>query len=201
MATANPPSDPDPLKHEKAELRRELRRRLLLRDPVAAARDSAALVLALADCLPPGPVLAYVPLAGEPALRPLLEELARAGRLLLPRVSADGLRIHPISRLESLVSGRMGLWEPPPDWPEGALGDLAAVVVPGLGFSLEGGRLGRGGGYYDRLLAALPTSTRRIAALFPEQLVEQLPEEAHDRRVELLLLPDRRIRVVPPGGR
>lgn len=66
-------------------------------------------------------------------------------------------------------------------------GELAAIVVPGVAFTLDGARLGRGGGHYDRLLAA--NETRRdpavtVGVCLVEFVVESLPIEPHDRRVD-----------------
>jgi 5-formyltetrahydrofolate cyclo-ligase len=57
---------------------------------------------------------------------------------------------------------------------------LDAVVVPGMAFDRQGGRLGRGAGVYDRFLARLPERTLRIGLIPSALLVERLPTEPHD---------------------
>jgi 5-formyltetrahydrofolate cyclo-ligase len=69
-----------------------------------------------------------------------------------------------------------------------------AVLVPGLGFDVNGGRLGRGGGFYDRLLAA--GTACRVGVAFECQVVEALPLEPHDRRMEFIITEQR---VLAPG--
>ena len=64
-------------------------------------------------------------------------------------------------------------------------GDI--MLLPGLAFTLDGERLGYGGGYYDRYLAALAERPLCIGICFKEQLVESLPAEPTDQRVDLLL--------------
>ena len=61
------------------------------------------------------------------------------------------------------------------------------MVVPGLAFTLDGRRLGYGGGYYDRFLAALPASATTVGLCFREQLVDDLPLDPHDLAVALVI--------------
>jgi 5-formyltetrahydrofolate cyclo-ligase len=61
------------------------------------------------------------------------------------------------------------------------------VVVPGLAFTLDGRRLGQGGGHYDRFLARLRADCTTVGAAFAEQLVDDLPTEPHDIRVDMVV--------------
>jgi 5-formyltetrahydrofolate cyclo-ligase len=77
------------------------------------------------------------------------------------------------------------------------------VVVPGVAFSQDGHRLGRGGGHYDATLAQMPRAVR-LGVAFEAQLVAELPREPHDAPLDavvtesrVLLLP--RVRRDPPG--
>lgn len=63
------------------------------------------------------------------------------------------------------------------------VGEIDAVVVPGVAFDREGRRLGRGGGFYDRLLVRLSERCPAIGFAFAAQLVDRVPEEPHDLRV------------------
>jgi len=60
-------------------------------------------------------------------------------------------------------------------------------VVPGLGFTADGKRLGRGGGYYDATLKAGSAGSRRVGLAFAEQLVEDLPTDEHDMDLHLVV--------------
>ncbi len=90
---------------------------------------------------------------------------------------------------KQLKKGRFGIREPIESCPEIALNRLDFVLVPGIAFDLQGRRLGRGKGYYDRLLAEVRGKTCGVA--FDEQIVEQLPVEPHDIHVNCILTPTR----------
>ena len=63
---------------------------------------------------------------------------------------------------------------------------IAAILVPGLAFTKEGARLGRGVGFYDRYLAKHPEALR-IGVAFEEQVTQKIPTEAWDERLDILL--------------
>ncbi|MFC5701830.1 5-formyltetrahydrofolate cyclo-ligase [Cohnella faecalis] len=129
----------------------------------------------------------------------LLFELAlRAGdRIVAPRmVSSDSgrsLELREVRSMASFISGKWGVPEPDPArttrYPESA--PLDVVLVPGLAFDRFGGRLGYGGGFYDRLYAAETTGlregTRWIGFAYSLQVTEErLPKESHDLRMDAL---------------
>jgi 5-formyltetrahydrofolate cyclo-ligase len=64
------------------------------------------------------------------------------------------------------------------------------VVVPGVAFTSDGARLGRGGGHYDQLLARRVGEVR-VGIAFDLQIVPAIPEEAHDERMDLVVTPSR----------
>jgi len=64
---------------------------------------------------------------------------------------------------------------------------LDLVVVPGLAFTADGRRLGQGGGHYDRFLTRLRAGCTTVGAAFAEQLVDDLPTEPHDVRLDLVV--------------
>jgi len=68
--------------------------------------------------------------------------------------------------------------------------EIEVILVPGLAFTREGQRLGRGGGNYDRYLALLPASTLKMGVCFALQIVETLPAEPHDQPVDAVATED-----------
>jgi len=129
---------------------------------------------------------AYNPLPDEPDLQPFGWLADRT--LLLPRMNGDTLAFHEVRSPADLVAGRFGVFEPDPDnCPLADPRDADVIFVPGVAFTAEGGRLGRGRGYYDRLLALLPASVLRAGVCFRTQLLESIPLEPHDQGVDIVL--------------
>ncbi|UXY20326.1 5-formyltetrahydrofolate cyclo-ligase [Streptomyces cynarae] len=144
-------------------------------------------------------VAAYVSVGSEPGTLALLEALrVRGVRVLLPVLLPDNdLDWGTYAGPESLVSvrhgGRMALLEPAGErlGPE-AVREADAVLLPGLAVDARGMRLGRGGGSYDRVLSRLERAGAEpvlVVLLYDAEVVERVPEEAHDRPVHAVVTP------------
>jgi 5-formyltetrahydrofolate cyclo-ligase len=176
------------VREAKAALRKEMKARLRDRPAAAGAEESRRICDWLRPRLGKGNVAAFYPLPGEVDVRPLLAELATAGRLLLPRVEGVSLTLHRVDDLSTLAPGPLGLLEPSGEHSQVDAAELAVVLVPGLAFTRAGARLGRGKGFYDRLLAGLPEGCGTIGVGFSDQVVPSLPVEAHDRPLGAVVL-------------
>lgn len=166
-----------------------LRAKITCMTPPAMA-DASEKIRAQIPCLPrwreARTVAAYAPLPGEPDLRPL--DWADAMRLLLPRIEGDNLVFHHVTRPADLRPGAFGVPEPDPaSCPVADASVADIIIVPGLGFTVGGARIGRGRGYYDRFLASLPPRVLRVGVCFREQIVAELPREPHDEAVDIVL--------------
>jgi 5-formyltetrahydrofolate cyclo-ligase len=132
-------------------------------------------------------VMAFSGIRGEPDTDGLHERITADGKVLvLPAI--EGERIVPRRVGDGLRPGALGVREPTGDSVDPA--DIDLVVVPGMAFSPDGARLGRGGGHYDRFLAGLPERCAAIGVCFAEQLVDELPCEPHDRIVDAVVSDD-----------
>ena len=122
----------------------------------------------------------------------ILERILRDGkRLLVPRTLKDGQMLAvEIKSLDDLVPGRFGLREPASRLESDLVPDL--VLVPGVAFSPAGDRVGFGKGYYDRCLSKYPEALR-AALCFEVQLFEDIPAEAFDIPMDLILTEKREI--------
>lgn len=174
----------------KDEIRAEMRaRRRALPDGARAAASAAvcARLLARDDvravCAARRPVAVYLATRDELDLTAFIAALWRRGVPVavpcwLPQAGAYGLGAYDAST--RLVAGAFRIREPAAPQPV-APEDVAAWIVPGLAFTRAGGRIGYGGGWFDRLLLqAAPTAvTLGVAHAF--QIVDALPAEAHDR--------------------
>jgi 5-formyltetrahydrofolate cyclo-ligase len=182
-----------------------------------AARSSAAAarLLALPELaeLAGRTIAGYVAVKGEldPASA-LAHVTAHGGRVALPRVCAEAprLRFHEIEAgaAPPAPTGPFGLCEPDAARPEVPIGQLDFVLVPGLAFDAQGGRLGFGGGYYDGALATAREAGRPalIGLAYDFQIVDACPVGPGDLPVDLVVTEARVLRraaapaVHAPGG-
>lgn len=131
-------------------------------------------------------VLLYAAMADEVDPAGLVAPLARRGvRTLFPRVHGDRLELVAASDLLTLRLGSHGIREPVGPAMDPELVDVA--VIPGVAFDLTGGRIGQGGGHYDRLLPLLSGRTVRIGACFACQVVPRVPRAGHDEPVDVVV--------------
>jgi 5-formyltetrahydrofolate cyclo-ligase len=188
----------------KVALREECRRRL--RDLPASERDAdserirqhcralpewgAARVLAL-----------YHPRPDEPDLWPLAAIAWAEGRqVVLPShdPARGAYRWRRVTGPGDLVTGRFGIPEPAPCCEEVVTPLLDLAFVPGLGFSEDGVRLGRGQGFYDRLLESF--RGRSFGVAFDRQLLPRIPREDHDFGLDGVIIPSG-CRFAPTGAK
>lgn len=214
MHTGSPPTPsadggPTPTPGDDvADAKTQVRRRLAAgrRERPAAERDAARAAIAghltavLSSCRR---VAAYLPLSTEPLPPTFAADLAAAGvTVLLPIVTgaspldwalADG----------PVTTGSRGISEPtgPRLGPE-AVATCDVVLVPALAVDHAGGRLGRGGGHYDRTLAPLPARRADgrpwlVAVVFDDEFLDRVPTDALDRPVDAVVTPSGGLRELP----
>lgn len=153
---------------------------------------AAANLLGLEEVRAASAVGLYAPLADEVDPQPAATALRELGvAVVLPRVTGDHLELVEVDDLRDLRPGFRGVLEP-----QGAAGrpEVEVLVVPGLAFDRRGGRLGQGGGHYDRLLADLPAATLRVGLSFACQVVDEVPREPHDEPIDVLVTEEEVVR-------
>jgi 5-formyltetrahydrofolate cyclo-ligase len=113
---------------------------------------------------------------------------------MIPKVGKDGLEIYEIKSMDELSPGYMGIPEPEPR-PETMrrLDDIDMVVIPGVAFDGKGSRLGYGKGYYDKLLSKMKKKIPIVAPAYEEQVVEYIPSEPHDIKIDKIVTDERTI--------
>jgi 5-formyltetrahydrofolate cyclo-ligase len=136
-------------------------------------------------------VLLFAPLPDEVNLWPLLEYALAGGKTVaLPRLAVDkncyaAAQVTDLQR--DLVAGAFGIREPAAACAEIPLAKIDLALVPGVGFDPRGHRLGRGKGFYDRLLAEV--GGRKCGLALDEQITAALPTEEHDVGMDVVLTP------------
>ena len=134
-------------------------------------------------------VLLYHALPDEPDLQSLLDEgLLRGKQLLLPVVVGDDLVLKHFKGKDSLCEGAFHILEPVgEDFPLEQYHQIDLALIPGMAFDYAGHRLGRGKGYYDRLLPRIPQAYK-LGVCFPFQLLDSIPSEPHDIPVREVII-------------
>jgi len=176
---------------EKARAREIIRKRLGAIDNQERARKSrqaARHLLALPEIEEAEVVLAYASLPDEVDTVPVMTRLlTQAKRVLLPRVCATGLELIEVSSLTHDVSiGAYGILEPV-SGETVSVAEVDFAIIPGRAFGLRGERIGRGKGYYDRLMSREDFGAHRCGYCFACQILDDIPMDEQDIPVETIV--------------
>ncbi len=175
---------------DRQELRTLIRARRENISVIQAAELSARIaerVLTMPEYRAANTVMCYASVLGEVQTAALNARILEDGKeLLLPRIDREThtMQAVPARDLSTLRRSAIGVPEP-----TGEAGvdpaSIDLVLVPGIAFDRRGGRVGFGGGYYDRFL--LETKALRVALAFEMQLVEDTRPEPHDQAMDMLV--------------
>ncbi len=128
-------------------------------------------------------VLLYHSLPDEVNTHQLIQSLSHSKTILLPTVVGDELELHLYDEQTLTPDSTYGIMESKGVlFPRERYEEIDIAIIPGMAFTTDGKRLGRGKGYYDRLLPQLKCPL--IGLAFPFQIVEDIPCEAHDHRLD-----------------
>lgn len=130
-------------------------------------------------------VALFASLNDEPDTTAWLDHWSQSKQLVIPRVEGEVMHLYPY-RAEQMALGSFGILEPQhslriaPD-------KIDLMIIPGVAFTPTGIRCGRGKGYYDKYLPQLRPEVVKVGVCYRHQLVEELPLEAHDIRVDKII--------------
>ena len=141
-------------------------------------------------------ILFFAPLPDELDVWPMLElSVALGTNCALPFYDAEK-KNYVARRLKNLatdiVIGKFGVREPVATCEEIPLNQFDLVLVPGMAFDLTGNRMGRGQGFYDRIL--MDVSGIKCGVAYDFQLLEKIPTESHDAKVDFIFTPSRGVK-------
>ena len=130
----------------------------------------------------------YYGISPEVETKFFLRKILKDKKIYLPRVEPKKrlslCRVHSLSR--DLKKGAYNIREPRAFCEKRPASRMDIIVVPGVAFDKQGGRLGRGGGYYDRLLRKVKKAAT-IGVCFREQIVKKVPMEKQDVKVDRVI--------------
>ncbi|CAN5520118.1 MAG: 5-formyltetrahydrofolate cyclo-ligase [Actinomycetota bacterium] len=196
----------DPLPEAKRRMRAEvLRRRESLGEEARGSLGAKVLdrIKSLPAYRSAAAILAFSGFGSELDTEGFLRSVLEDGKVLaLPRVvREDGARLelHAVESLgRDLRPGTWGILEPRGDLPKIRISEVDFALIPGVAFDGKGGRLGYGGGFYDKLLANLDERPELVAGAFGVQIVAEVPKEPHDIALDLTVT---ETSCFPPGER
>ena len=174
---------------DKKELRRQIRekkRAMTEAQIVAASERLGELFLNCPEYQAAKTIYGYLPYNQEVRTVPMLEQAMKDGkRVAVPKCYGDQMRFIYMEDLSLVDNGYANIPEPIADEPV-ADDPTALVLMPGLAFTEEGNRMGYGGGFYDKFLAAEPNHPT-VALCYSFQMVEDIPTEDYDIPVDRVL--------------
>jgi len=137
-------------------------------------------------------IAAFLSDGSEPDLAPWLKMLLNSGKkVFLPRTTTDGYGYEMAEaslQPDKLRIGQYGIIEPIAEQPAAPINwDNVLWLIPGVAFDVQGHRLGRGKGIYDRLLAATGIQSLTVGVFYQCQQVVAVPTEAHDYRLNIII--------------
>jgi 5-formyltetrahydrofolate cyclo-ligase len=169
-------------------------RRLHFHDGEQCSRAIFARLTALPEYAAAGTALCYVSFRSEVATHDFLARLLADGkRAVVPYCQANRLELfHFVAGFDDLCPGTLGILEPKPELRRQndrrvAVEEVDLFVIPGLAFDRQGGRLGYGKGYFDRLLRDARGNALLAAVAFECQLFDAVPMLPHDVRVDCVV--------------
>lgn len=173
-------------------MRRDLRARLAAMKPLVRAQEEDlvnAAIVSDPDWQEARTVLVFKGVGTELSVVSATNEALRRGATVaFPKVGpGNTLSLHRVTDWAQLAPGAYNIPEPVEGCPVVAPASIDVALVPGLGFTASGQRLGQGGGFYDRLLPQLGGISWGVA--FDAQVLEAVPVEPHDRPVDRVVAP------------
>ena len=127
----------------------------------------------------------FISLPDEPQTANFIEQLlSKNKRVVVPRIEGEEMNFYDIS--EGVSEGAFGIMEPIATTPIEP-SEIDVMIVPGVAFTRQGARLGRGKGFYDKYLSHNSFRAYTIGVCYPCQVVENLPTEPHDKQLDLIV--------------
>ena len=174
---------------DKKELRRTIRerKRAMTEEEIVSRSEKLGLLFAQSDAYKAArTIYGYLPYNQEVRTVPMLEQALKDGkRVAVPKVYGDEMKFLYLDDLTKVEKGYAGIPEPIADEPV-ADDETALVLMPGLAFDPQGHRIGYGGGFYDKFLAAEPNHPT-LALCYEFQMLPKLDTEEHDIPVDTVL--------------
>ncbi|MGE5628778.1 MAG: 5-formyltetrahydrofolate cyclo-ligase [Solirubrobacterales bacterium] len=135
-------------------------------------------------------IFIFVSFRSEVDTHKIIKNAIKEGKnIYVPKVISkeEGMRAYKINNFEDMQKGYYGILEPKEYCREISPIDIDLVIMPGAAFDKNGGRIGYGGGYYDRFLTLLKGNVKKVALAYKFQVLDLVPMEENDIRVDEII--------------
>lgn len=135
-------------------------------------------------------IFTYVSFGGEVDTINFIKKALSDGKTIcVPRVISkkEGMETYKITSLNDLEKGFYGILEPKNHCQLIKPSDIDLIIVPGAAFDKSNGRIGYGGGFYDRYLKRVKAGTKKIALAYTFQVFESIPTDEYDEKVDFII--------------
>ncbi len=139
-------------------------------------------------------IFIYVSFEGEVDTHRLIEYALKKGKTIcVPKITNKdkGMELFKIENTDSLVPGYCGILEPPSGSEKLSVEHVDLIVMPGLAFDIWGGRIGYGGGFYDRLLCSSSREVSKVALAYEFQVFDRVPTDKWDEGIDMIITEER----------
>jgi 5-formyltetrahydrofolate cyclo-ligase len=183
------------IREKKQEIRDEIASRIAALKPDVVTEKTKAIedrLFEFANFLESRIALLYTPAANEVATLDIIKRsFAYSKIIVLPAFDPETYQM-TLMKIDApekdLIEGPRGNLEPNPERCKVVPIDcLDIAIIPGVALDEKGGRIGSGQGYYDRLIPNLPITTRKVGLVFEDQIVPLVPQESHDKHVDIIV--------------
>ena len=172
----------------KKEIRASVRALLKELSPQERERQSKLIskhILSMNEVNSAKVVALFVSMPDEPDTSALLSALSGKCSVVVPRIGGDEMEFFDYNA-EALSAGSYGIREPIGDTPV-APSEIDFMVVPGVAFTADGSRMGRGKGFYDKYMSREGFRAYKVGICLTPQIVDELPCEPHDIKMDIVI--------------
>ncbi|MDR1054149.1 MAG: 5-formyltetrahydrofolate cyclo-ligase [Planctomycetaceae bacterium] len=178
----------------KEEIRRIVaERKKAITDIQKRNNEVIAKLLRVPEMMTVNTIMMYINTDDEVNTKFMIAGLFVIGKnIVVPYCEGEDIRLCRLKSWDDLVAGHFGILEPKIELRELAerqvhVDELDIVIVPGIAFDPNGGRVGRGKGYYDRFIKKLPENTPTIGLAFDCQIFDKVPMNENDQFIKTII--------------
>ena len=143
-----------------------------------------------------GNIFVYISYDSEIDTKTIIRKALEDGKnIYVPRTNYNTklMEAVKISSLENLIEDKYGILQPTESRLAVELEEIDLIIMPGVAFDNNGGRMGYGGGFYDRYMSKCSKNIQKISLAYDFQILDDVPMDSHDTRVNFIITENKEI--------